>query len=29
MKSWFVPPLVVPLFLLAVVVLYGIFRTHG
>ena len=26
MKAWFVPPLVVPLVLLAIIVIYGIFR---
>ena len=29
MKAWFVPPLVVPLFLLAIIVIYGIFRSHA
>jgi hypothetical protein len=29
MKAWFVPPLVVPLALLAIIVIYGIFRSHA
>jgi hypothetical protein len=29
MKGWFVPPLVVPLFLLVLIVGYAILRTPG